>query len=211
MNDGLAGVMLLHLSRPAAAAHADILDGAAETGGLMALKVGQGDKHISVHHRPADLGRLHILAPHHGHLHIIGALQPVTDNDLAPGGKGGKPVFIGGVHMLQSILPPSHIKGVAIAEEGDASLTLHIVGHHFGIVGPQKSKVSRLSKVHLDTDKLVVQIHLAKPGPVDQPAQLLQLAGPPRNMEIGKINLGLAHVKDSFLFGPFRQRATSLV
>ena len=80
--------MLLHFAGTAAAPHADIFDGAAEPGGLVPLKVGQADENIGVHHRAAYFGSGHILAALHRHLHLIGSLQPVRNDDLAAGGKG---------------------------------------------------------------------------------------------------------------------------
>ena len=79
---GLAGVVLLHLTGAAAAAHADIFQAAAEAGLFMSLKMSQRDKHIGVHNGAADLGVLHILAADHGNLYLIAALQAVGNDDL---------------------------------------------------------------------------------------------------------------------------------
>src|SRR5699024_3224944 len=86
LDGGLARGMLLHLAGPAAAAHADVLDSAAKSGGLVALEVGQADQDIGVHNGPADLGRLAVFPVGHGDLHLVGAPQAVPDQDLAAGG-----------------------------------------------------------------------------------------------------------------------------
>ena len=83
---GLAGVVLLHFSGPAAAAHADVLQRAAEARLLVALEMAQGDEHVGVHHGPADPGLLHIFAAAHRHLRLVVALEAVGDDDLAAGG-----------------------------------------------------------------------------------------------------------------------------
>ena len=49
-----AAVVLLHLAGPAAAAHADILEGSSESGRLMALEVVQADEDVP---RPSPRGR----------------------------------------------------------------------------------------------------------------------------------------------------------
>ena len=46
---------VLALTGPGAAAHADVLDGSAEAGHLVALEVGEADEHIRVHDGPANL------------------------------------------------------------------------------------------------------------------------------------------------------------
>ena len=102
---GLSAGVLLFLPRPGAAAHADVLDGPAKAGHLMALEVGQGDEHIRVHHRPADLGLLHIFAPRHVDLHIVGALQAVADEDGAAHRQRSKAVLPGALQVLQGVLP----------------------------------------------------------------------------------------------------------
>lgn len=83
--------MLFHLARAAAAAHAQVFDGAAEAGGLVPLEVVEADDDVRVHDGPADLGLLHIFAARHRHQRLVGALEAVGDDDLAAGGKGVNP------------------------------------------------------------------------------------------------------------------------
>ena len=119
---GLAGSVLLHLARAGAAAHADVLDGTAEAGGLVALEVGQADEDVRVHDGAADLGRLAVFAVRHRHLHFIGAAQAVTDEDLAAGRHGPESRSHGhGVEVLQGILAAARVEGVAVGEEGHAA------------------------------------------------------------------------------------------
>ena len=91
----VSGSVLLHLARAGAAAHADVLDGAAKAGGLVALEVGQADEDIGVHDGAADLGRLAVFAVGHRHLDLIGAAQAVADEDLAARGHGPEAVLPG--------------------------------------------------------------------------------------------------------------------
>ena len=58
--------MLLRLACPGSTAHADILNGTAEAGHFMSLKMGQRNKYICIHDCPADLCILYIFAADHG-------------------------------------------------------------------------------------------------------------------------------------------------
>ena len=89
---GAALAVHLPLAGIGAAAHAQVLHGAAEAGFLMALEVVQGNDDIGIHDGPADFGGLYVLAAHHGHIHIVGALQAVGDENMAAGGVGGEAV-----------------------------------------------------------------------------------------------------------------------
>ena len=73
----VSGGVLYHLARAGAAAHADVLESTAETGGFVALEMGQADKDICVHDGAADLCRLAVFAVRHRHLCFIGAAQAV--------------------------------------------------------------------------------------------------------------------------------------
>ena len=188
---GLALGVLLHLPPAGAAAHAQVLDGAAEAGLLVALEVGQGDHHVRLHDGLADLGGLDVLRPRHGHLHVVVAPQAVADDHLAARGQGGEAVFIGGVQVLQGVLPPAGVEGVAVGEEGDAPQLLHHVGHRLGVVGPQERQVPRLAEVHLDGHQLVVKIDLPDARPADELFQLVQQAHARTAPEVGVVDLRL--------------------
>ncbi len=198
LHRGLALAVHLHLARPGAAAHADVLQTAAEAGGSVALKVAQGDEHIRVHKGPADLGLPDIFAPGHGDIALVCALQAVGDDHLAAGGEGGKAVFIGGVQMLQGVLPAAHIKGVGVGQKGLAPQLLHQVGHRLGVLGPEIGHVARLAHMQLDAGELFVEIDPFDARRDEQAAQffgnIFSLAG-----KIGKINLG-CHRAAPFLY-----------
>ena len=157
----------------------------------MALEVGQGDEHIRVHHRPADLGLLHIFAPRHGDLHIVGALQAVADEDGAAHRQRSKAVLPGALQVLQGVLPAAGVHGVAVGEEGAAAQLLHHIHHRPGIVGAEKAHIAQLAEVHLDGHKLAVQIQLLDPGRPDQLFQLGRQSITERLcVKISKIYLG---------------------
>ena len=71
---GLAGVVHFHFAGARAAAHADILDGAADALGLVALKMRQGNDDIRIHHGAANLRLFDVLAALDGDEHLVGAL-----------------------------------------------------------------------------------------------------------------------------------------
>ena len=191
LHKGLAGVVLLHLPRPGAAAHADVFQGSAHARLLVALEVGKADEHVRVHDGPADFGLLHVLAAFHGDQHLVGALQPVGDDHMAAGGVRVEAVDIGGLQVVQGVLPPAHVQRVAVRQEGLAPLGLDEVRHGPGPVGPEVGQVSRLAEVHLDGDEFVLHINLAEPGGHHQPGQLLGQVLPPAGAaEICEINLG---------------------
>ena len=79
----LAVGMLLGLARTRAAAHADILDRAAEPGRLMSLEVGQADENVGVHDGSANPRFLHVFAARDRNADIIRALQAVADDHRA--------------------------------------------------------------------------------------------------------------------------------
>ena len=191
---GLAAAVLLLLARPGAAAHANVLDGPAEAGHLVALEVGQADEDIGVHHRPADAGLLDILAAGHRHGDVVGALEPVGDDDGAAHRQGRKAVLPGALQVLQGVFPASGVHGVAVGEEGLAPQGLYHVRHGPGVVGPQKAEVPQLAEVHLDGYELAVHVNFADAGLFDE---LLELDGGSlavgRYAEIGEIYLCFFH------------------
>ena len=134
-----------------------------------------------------------MLRPGHGHLHIVVAPQAVANDDLAAGGQRRKAVLKCRVQMLQRILPPTGIQGVAVGQEGHAAQALDHIGNHLGIVGPQEGQVARLSKVHLDGHQLVVKIDLPNPGGADQLFQLVEQVLARTAAQVRVINLCLFH------------------
>ena len=73
--------MLLGLARTRAAAHADILDRAAEPGRLMSLEMGQADENVGVHDGSANPRFLYIFAARNRNADIVRAFQAVADDD----------------------------------------------------------------------------------------------------------------------------------
>ena len=73
-DEGFSVGVLVCLSGPGAAAHTDILDGSAEAGHLVTLKMGKADKDICVHDGPADSCLGDVLSPLHGNADIVRAL-----------------------------------------------------------------------------------------------------------------------------------------
>ena len=184
----VAGSVLLHLARAGAAAHADVLDGTAEAGGLVALEVGQADEDVRIHDGAADLSRLAVFAVGHRHLDFIGAAQAVADEDLTAGGHGPEAVLLRTGQMLQRILAAARIQRVAVGQEGQTALLPAQVCHHLGVVGAEERQVAQLAKVHLDGHEPAVHINGFDARREAQAAQLIRQAGAHRTAEIRKVN-----------------------
>ena len=173
IDDRLAGIVLLHLARAGAAAHAGVLQRAAEARLLMALEVVQGNKDVRVHDRAADLRILDIFAAHDRDLDLVGALEAVGDDDLTSGGQRGEAVFHCGVEMLQRVLSAADVERVAVGQKRHAAEGLDDVRDGLGEIRAQEREVARLAEMCLDRDHLMIHVDLADPGAADQSFQLL--------------------------------------
>ena len=186
--------MLILLASAGAAAHADVLDGAAEAGHLVALEVGQADEHVRIHDGAADVSLLDVFAALHRHRHVVRALQAVADEDRAAHGQRREAVLPGALQVLQRILAAAGIHGVAVGQEGVSALFLHQIRHRAGIVRAQEAQVAQLAEVHLDGHELAVHVNLADPGLLHQLLQLAhQAAAAHCDAKIRKINLRILH------------------
>lgn len=134
--------MLLHLAGTAAAAHTQVLHGAAKAGLLMTLKVGEADRDVGIHERLANLGLMHVLATLDRDERLVGTLEAVGDDDLAARGVRGKAVLVGGVDVLERVFAATDVERVAVGEEGLAAQLLHDIGDGAGVVGAQKAQVA---------------------------------------------------------------------
>ena len=108
VDERLARRVHFHLARAGTAAHAEVFDRAADSGALVRLEVGEADDDVRVHHRAADLRLLHIFPVDRDDL-LVGALEPVPDQNLAAGRKGGVAVFIGRLDVVERVLAPPDI------------------------------------------------------------------------------------------------------
>ena len=169
----LAGVVLLHLARARATAHADILERAAEAARLMALEVGQRNEHIRVHDGLSDLGFLDVFAALDRHISFVRAFQAVRNDDMAAGRERRKAVEIGGIQMIERILAPADIQCVAVGQERLAAALLNEVRDRFCPVRTQKRKVARLTEVNFDGGELFVKVDAVHACRLHQAGQLL--------------------------------------
>ena len=149
-----------HLARARAAAHADVLERAAEARMLMTLEMRQRDEDIGVHHGAADACGLAVFAAHDRDLDIVRALEPVGDDDVTAGGERGIAVEIRGIHVLQRVFAAADVERVAVGEEGLAAALLDEIGDDLGIVGAQERQIAELAEMQLDGDEFAVKIDL---------------------------------------------------
>ena len=185
----LAGGMLLHLAGTAAASHAQVLHGAAKTGLLMTLKVGEANHDIGVHERLTDLGLVHILAALNRDERLVGALEAVGDDDLATRGIRGKAVLVGGINVLERVFAATDVERVAVGEEGLAAQLLDDIRDGAGVVGAQKAQVAQLAKVNLDGDELVLKVDLLNTGVTYEALELVELALASMRAQVGEVHL----------------------
>ena len=160
----LAAAVLLLLARTRAAAHADILDGAAEAGHFVAFEVSEADEDVRVHYCAAYLCRLHVFTAFHFDLHVIGALEAVSDYYRTAGRQGCEAVFPGAVEMLERVLPVARIHCVAVREERFATKFPDNIHNGSRPVRTQETDVPVLAEVHFDCDELAVQVQVGYPG-----------------------------------------------
>ena len=185
----LAGGMLLHLAGATAAAHAQVLHGAAKAGLLMTLKVGKADHNIGIHERLTDLGLAHVLAALDRDERLVGTLEAVGDDNLATRGIRGKAVLVGGVDVLERVFAATDIERIAVGEEGLAAQLLHHVRDGAGVVGAQKAQVAQLAKVNLDGDELVLKVDLLNTGVTYEALELVELALASMRAQVGEVHL----------------------
>ena len=69
----------------------------------------QGNENVGVHDGTANLCFRYIVSAFHGNEGLVRALQPIADEDVTAGGKGGKSIDIGALYMIESIFPTAHI------------------------------------------------------------------------------------------------------
>ena len=186
---GLACGVLLHLARTAAGSHADVLDGAAKAGLLMALEVRHRDEDVGVHDGTADLGLLDELAAHDRYLDVVRALETVGDDDVAAGAERVEAVGVRGVEVVEGILAAAHVEGVAVGEEGLAAELADEVDDDLDVIGAQVGRATRLAEVQLDRHELVVEVDGLDAGLAAEAIELDEGALPSVGAEVGEVDL----------------------
>ena len=184
--------MHFHLARAGAAAHAEILDRAAEARRFVALEVRQRDHDIRVHQRTADLGGGDVFAVH-GDVDVVRALQTVGDQQVAADGIGVEAVLIGGFQMVEGVFPAADIERVAVGQEGLAAELLDEVDDGAGVIRAEIGEIARLAEMQLDRDILALQRELVHAGRQEQARELLLQVFAHIGVEIGKIDLRAFH------------------
>lgn len=104
LDDGLPVGMLVFLAGTRATAHADILNGAAETCHFVTFEVRQADEDIGIHDGAANQGFLGVFAAFDGHGNVICAFQAVANDDRATDGERCETVFPSTFKMFEGVL-----------------------------------------------------------------------------------------------------------
>ena len=142
-------------------------------------------REIGVHDGLADLGLLH-KGKVDGNEGLVGALDAVGDDDVRAGLQRREAVEVGGVHMIEGVLPAADVEGVAVGEEGFAAELADIVHHDLRILRAQVGKVAELAEVDLDGGVFVREIDVLKTGGLHEPVQFLRESLVRRGVEIGE-------------------------
>ena len=156
--------------------------------------MGQGNEHVGVHNGTANFCFLHIFTALHGDGNVIGALEPVADENGTSYGQGCKTVLPGAFQMLQSVLPAAGIHGVAVGEEGLAAQRFYQIHHCAGVVGAEIADIAQLAEVELDGNEFAVHVDVFNAGFAHE---LLELGGQSvakgLGAEVGIVYLCLFH------------------
>ena len=186
---GFSRGVLLHLARTATAAHAQVLHAATESSLLVTLEVREADHDVGVHEGAADLGVLDVLASHHGHLHLVEALEAVGDDGVAAGLERVEAIGVRAVQVVERVLAAAHVERVAVGDEGFAAQLAHDVDDDAGVVGAQVGQVARLAEVHLDGDELVLHVNLLDARLAHEVVELLGQVGLAVRAHVGEVDL----------------------
>ena len=194
---GLAVAVHLHLAAARAGAHAEVLNRAAEARYLVALEVRQRDYHVGVGYRAAYLRFLYILAAIDGDERLVGALQAVGYDDVAACAEGVVAVLVGGIEVLERVLPAPDVERVAVGQKRLAAELLDLVRDDLREVRAQVGDVARLAEMYLYRRELLFEIDLLNPGPLYERAEFLQKVPLGRGPHISEINDRTSHVFSS--------------
>ena len=194
IDDALARGVLLHLARAAAAAHADVLERAAEACRLMPLEMGEADEDVGVHDGAADLRFLDILAVLHRDRDVVRALEPVADDDLAARCDRVEAVEVRAVHVLERVLAAAGVERVAVREERAAALRLHEIGDGLRVLRTQESEVAEFAEMHLDGDEFVLHVDVLDARGQAETFQLVLDARADGAAEIREVDFRFAHL-----------------
>ena len=196
IDHGFSLIMLLHFSGPAAAAHAQVLDGAAETGELVALEMAEDNNDIRIVQRPADIGFPAEFAIRHRDRDIVRSLQAVRNDVMTSGRHIVEAVDIRIQQMIHRVFPGTGIERVTVREEGLSAVFLDQVGNGFYIIGPQVREIPELAEMQLDGHKLPFKVDFVHSGQFAKVLEFYALAYIQPRTEISKIHFCLFH----FLF-----------
>ena len=184
---GLRGGVQLHLAGDARAAHAEVLERAAEAGLLVALEVVHRDDDVRVGDGRSDLRRLAILAVDLD-LAALGAFQAVGDDHVALGRDRVEAILHGALQVVDSVRATAGVERVTIGQERLATQLADQRRQASGVVGADKGHVARLAEMDLDRHELVLEIDIRDSGAAHEALQLIEQVALGVRAQIGEIN-----------------------
>ena len=90
--------------------------------------------------------------------------------------------------MVKSVLPSSHIKGVAVCEKRLSAQTLYHVCYGFRVIGTEIGQIAGLSEMNFNGGVSAVEVDGLNAGPADQALQLFLQAVTVVHPQVRKIH-----------------------
>lgn len=190
VDDRLGVAVHLEFAAYRTAAHAEVLEGAAETCLLVALEVGERDDHIGIRKCGTDFGGGTEFGIVEGNLTVINTFETVGDNDGGLDYDRVEAVLHGGVNVVDGIGASAGVEGVAVGKEWFGTLFLEQFDETSCEVGADICQVAWLAEVEFDGDEQVFEIIGEKTGAYAQPLEFVEQVRVSVGTEIGKVNLG---------------------
>ena len=114
-----------------------------------------------------------MLAARDWDLDVVRALESVRDDHLAARGERGEAVLVGGLDVVERVLPATDVERVRVREERTPTGVLDEVRERLHPVRTQHGETPRLTEVHLDGRILPVEVQLPQPGGLQETCELL--------------------------------------
>jgi len=140
--------VLGELALAGGAAHAQVLQGAAEAGEFVELEVAKRHQGFRLQNSFRQVNRLKLLLINlHRYFGLAG--EAVGDDQGGPHHRVGEAVFDGGGEMAHRLGPGAHVHGIGVGEKGPGAVVPQAVHHLAHVQRPDEGGVALLPEVEL--------------------------------------------------------------